>query len=504
MKRVDKKRLDDLEKKINEEKSLRKRQVSKKSDKKTRKNMIRDKKIFKRWFNKYKQDNKDNPNITLDFESLWNKYKTTILDNPWIVWKPQITADGRSPQTEFLMLDNLEVFYGGAGGGGKTVAILAGALQYVTKPKYIALLLRRTYSDLSLPKSLMDLSHIWLDGTDAKWNVSTHTWTFPSGARVVFGYCQNEGDEHRYQSAEFQYIGVDELTEWFEVQYTFLFSRLRRPTEMTIPIRMRSAANPGGIGHEWVKQRFVAKTKDDDDRVFIPAKLCDNPKLDQQMYTKCLMNLNPIRREQILNGDWNINPHGRMFQRGWFGLVDDYPRGGKVVRYWDKAATEPKRGKDPDWTVGVKATMVDGVFYVIDVKRFRGTPQLNESTIKQTAQMDGKSVDIYMEQEPGSAGVADIDNFARRVLLGYSFRGVKTTGSKEIRANPLSSAAEQGNVKLVKGSWIRDFLDEFELFPCGAHDDIVDATSGAFSKLGQNAPLGGLVVDRLFGNRNIF
>jgi predicted phage terminase large subunit-like protein len=253
------------------------------------------------------------------------------------------------------------------------------------------------------------------------------------------------------------------------------------------------------VGHGWVKQRFIVEAKDVDGRVFIPAKLCDNPMLDQESYMKSLMNIDPVRRAQILNGDWEINPQGRIFQRGWFILVDSYPIGGRVVRYWDKAATEPERGKDPDWTVGVKATMVEGVFYVIDVVRFRGTPQLNESTIRQTAEGDGKNVDIYMEQEPGSAGVNDIDNYARKVLIGYSFhKGVKNTGSKELRANPLSSAAEQGNVRLVRASWIRDFLDEFELFPVGAHDDQVDASSGVFNKLTEHVPLGGGVVPSIF------
>jgi predicted phage terminase large subunit-like protein len=98
-----------------------------------------------------------------------------------------------------------------------------------------------------------------------------------------------------------------------------------------------------------------------------------------------------------------------------------------------------------------------------------------------------------------SAGVNDIDNYARRVLVGYCFRGVKSTGSKEVRANPLSSLAEQGNFRLRQSPWNREFLDEFELFPQGAHDDIVDATSKAFSKLKETTPLGGSTVPRLFG-----
>ena len=468
-------------------------------------NNIFSEEIFRKWFrtklsNQNVQDVSDNPDFVLKEDLMWKKYKTTVLDNWWIPWKPLITVDGRSPQAEFLMCEEQEVMYGGAGGGGKTAAMLMGALQYITSSEYNALLLRRTYPDLALPKALMDLAHKWLKGTPATWNQQNHTYTFPSGARLVFGYCEHAGDEERYRSAEFQYIGVDEVTEWEESQYTFLFSRLRRAKSSKVPLRMRCATNPGGKGHEWVKQRFLIEGPKAG-RKFIPARLYDNSEIDQESYVQSLMNLNPVRREQILNGNWDINPTGHKFQRGWFkNPVKDYPRGYPVLRYWDKAATEPKKGKDPDWTVGTKATLADGICYVIDVVRFRGTPQLNESTIRQTAQLDSKTVNIYMEQEPGSSGVSDIDRYARSVLLGFPFWGVKTTGSKELRANPLSSAAEQGNVKLVQAHWNRAFLDEFEVFPEGTHDDIVDATSGAYNKLTETVPLGGSGVPSMFGN----
>jgi predicted phage terminase large subunit-like protein len=461
-------------------------------------NSILDKEMFKQWFYAYKLEQKGSFRFPDNEELLWNQYKTTILDNPWIRWKPLVTENFRSPQTEFLLCNDLEVFYGGSGGGGKSVALLAGALQYVDQPEYDALLLRRKITDLTLPGALIDLAHQWLDDTRAKFDSKNNSFVFPSGSRLAFGYCGCLGDEQRYRSAQFQYIGIDELTQWLEKQYQFMFSRLRKTRNLGAPLRMRSASNPGDIGHAWVKDRFITEHLIPD-RVFIPAKLTDNPVLDQEAYIKSLMNLDPITRAQILNGDWEISPNDGIFKRGWFTIVDDFPKGKRTVRYWDKAATMPERGKDPDWTVGVKATLVDGVFYVIDVVRFRGTPQLNESTIHQTAELDGRRVDIYMEQEPGSSGVSDIDNYARKVLLGYTFRPERTTGSKQMRANPLSSAAERGNVKVVKGFWNRDFLDEFELFPYGSHDDIVDSASGAFGKLTEHVPLGGGMAPSIFG-----
>lgn len=356
------------------------------------------------------------------------------------------------------------------------------ALQYVDIPGYHALLFRRTYADLALPGALMDRAHEWLDDTEAQWNEKEKTWTFPSGATLTFGYLEHEKDKYRYQSAEFQFIGFDELTQFSESQYEYLFSRLRRPEGYPVPLRMRSATNPGGVGHEWVRQRFLVEGEKHG-RVFIPAKLEDNPYLDRESYERSLERLDLVTRAQLRDGNWDIGPGGNKFRREWFEIVADYPKDAEKVRYWDLAATEPKLGKDPDWTVGCLMAMKDGIFYIIDVKRIRGTPQRVEALIKQTAQLDEKSTTIYIEQEPGSSGVNLIDHYRRKVLLGYSFYPDKVTGSKEVRANPLSAAAEAGNVKLVRGPWISDFLQELETFPFGAHDDQVDAASGAFEKL---------------------
>ena len=104
------------------------------------------------------------------------------------------------------------------------------------------------------------------------------------------------------------------------------------------------------------------------------------------------------------------------------------------------------------------------------------------AVIRQTAESDGDGVHIHMEQEPGSAGKFVILTFLRQ-LAGYVFGGERSTGSKADRALPFAAQAEGGAVKLVRGPWNRDFLDEVEVFPFGRHDDMVDATSAAFAKL---------------------
>jgi len=401
-----------------------------------------------------------------------------------------------------------EALYGGAAGGGKSDALLMGALQFINIPGYSAILFRRTYNDLALPGALMHRAKEWLSGTDAHWNAVKHIWTFPSGATLTFGNLDHEDDKFRYQSAEFQYIGFDELTQFLESQYRYLFSRLRRLEGTYIPLRMRAATNPGNIGHEWVSRRFIVpcpKHKDGfqgtceqcldlayrsrQERAFVPALLDDNPYLDRKTYVESLSELDPITRRQYLDGDWTARHGGSIFRREWFTIINEAPANLRKVRYWDLAATKPKPGRDPDYTVGALLGEQDGFYYILDIRRMRGAPPQVEALIKQTAMLDKHATRIYMEQEPGSSGVGQVDHYRREVLKGYSFWGVKTTGPKEERATPVSSAAEGGNIKLVNGAWISAFLDEFEAFPQGMHDDQVDAVSGAFEQLRRMGPI---------------
>lgn len=197
------------------------------------------------------------------------------------------------------------------------------------------------------------------------------------------------------------------------------------------------------------------------------------------------------KKKTVGSRDWDslFQQHPRprddvqFFKREWFEIVGDYPRKARQVRYWDLAATEVKPGKDPDWTSGGRVAEANGIYYVIDIRRTRSTPKGVEDLVGQTAELDGKAVIIHMEQEPGSSGVNTIDHYRRNILKGYSFYGDKKTSNKVERAQPVSSAAEAGNVKLVKGSWNKDFLDEAEQFPNGKHDDMVDVVSGAIAML---------------------
>lgn len=187
---------------------------------------------------------------------------------------------------------------------------------------------------------------------------------------------------------------------------------------------------------------------------------------------------------------------GGMFKRQWFPIVDAAPRDLVArVRRWDLAASQRKG----DYTAGLLLGKKDGRFYVLDLQHVRESPAGVEALVKQTAQVDGYEVEIRMEQEPGSSGLNTIDYYARKVLEGYDFKGVPSTGPKEVRAQPVSAASEAGNVILVRGPWNAAFLDEVTLFPNGDHDDIVDVLSGGFTDLTRTSDSEPILISGGFG-----
>ena len=393
-------------------------------------------------------------------------------------------------QNVFLRTYSIEALFGGAAGGGKSSALLMAALQYVDVPGYSAILFRKTYADLALPGALMDRFRSWINNHDEiHWNNNTYIATFPSGARIAFGYLNNTNDYLRYKGSEFQFIGMDEVTEIRENDYRYLFSRLRRPASgalSKVPLRMRAASNPAP---NWVRQRFILEGTSSG-RIFVPSKLTDNPGIDVDSYRQALSALDPIERRRLEMGDWWATTLGTLFDRTDFVIIDpsEVPQvlsSARAMRFWDLAASEPTSSNpDPDWTVGTLMLFNQGIAYILDVRRQRVKNEKVEQLIAQTAQEDGHSVAIRIEQEPGSSGKALIDQYARYVLPGFDFGGIRSTGDKLTRARPFAAAVANGNVRVVRGSWLTDWLDEFSSFPEACdHDDQVDSAVGAFSYL---------------------
>jgi predicted phage terminase large subunit-like protein len=399
-----------------------------------------------------------------------------VLKNPFI------PAEPTTKQIELLTSNDRELLFGGAAGGGKSIGLTMAALQYVNEPTYNALLVRKTYGMLSQPGALMDIMKEWIQGKGVHWDHIENLLTFPSGAQLKFGYFRNDADRDQYQGANYHFIGVDELTQFEEDQYLWLYSRNRAPVKDDIPIRIWSTSNPGSKGHLWVKQRFIEESNEN--RRYIPSRLGDNPHLSYEEYSKTLMQLDPITRQQLLEGNWEVMATGGYFYRKWFSpFLKEAPLGTKV-RFWDLAASPKTATTDPDWTAGALVSKdKDGIYYLEHLVRTQDTAQAVEKLIRQTADEDGPEVSVVLEQEPGASGLQVLDYYRRHVLADRNLRAYKPSGPKESRIAIVSSHAEAHNLKIVQGSWIRDFLDEAELFPEGTHDDQLDAVAGAISML---------------------
>jgi predicted phage terminase large subunit-like protein len=183
---------------------------------------------------------------------------------------------------------------------------------------------------------------------------------------------------------------------------------------------------------------------------------------------------NPAKREGSIFDSSNIT----------FLAPQDLPKKfDRMVRHWDFAATENKKGLDPDWSVGLLLAEWKGFFYILDVVRDQWSPAQLEEKVKEVAARDTKLIPIHLEQEPGSSGKIAVDHYKREVLKGYRTSSDRTTGDKIFNAGLVASAIENGFMNAVIAPWNKDFKKEMDAFPFDKHDDQVDALSKAYNKL---------------------
>ena len=258
------------------------------------------------------------------------------------IWTPQ------PKQLAFMARGEYEGLYGGAAGGGKSEALVIEALRQVKIPHYKGLIVRKTYPELEelIEKSLNYYPKAY---PGAKFNASAHAWRFPSGARVLFGSMQHTKDRIKYQGRAFDFVGFDELTHFTWDEYSYLFSR-NRPNGPGTRVYMRSTANPGGVGHGWVKQRFITAGPPEStiweatvvrfpdghkeprfrSRVCVRASVFDNRRLleNDPHYLDNLSIMSPAERDALLYGDWDTF-EGQVFTE-WQNDPD---------RYYDRIST---------------------------------------------------------------------------------------------------------------------------------------------------------------------
>ncbi len=216
-------------------------------------------------------------------------------------------------QKTFIDACETEVLFGGAAGGGKSYGQMADALIFALKyGGSKQLVLRRTFSELD--KSLIRTSLALFPREIYTFNSSYHIGKFKNGSLIDFGYCATENDVYQYQSAEYDIIRFDELTHFTENQYIYLLSRVRGANGF--PKQVKSTTNPGGVGHSWVKRRFVDPApsgksfvgEDGMSRIFLPSLLRDNKflYLGDPDYERRLVALPEREKKALLFGDWNI------------------------------------------------------------------------------------------------------------------------------------------------------------------------------------------------------
>ena len=437
------------------------------------------------------------------------------------------------PQTEFLRTSADICIYGGAAGGGKTVGLILEPLRHVTRvANFTAVFFRRTMPQITNPGALWDESLKFYPRVGGIPHLGVREWRWPRGGRIKFAHLQLETTVYDWQGAQIALICFDELTHYTAHQFFYMVSRNRS----TCGVRpyIRATCNPDA--DSWVAN-FLAWWIDEEsglpiperagvlryyirvaeklvwaDRpeelmqhlprpedlpagfelprpisvTFIPATVFDNPALLRvnPEYFAWLTSLPLLERERLLGGNWKIRPAaGLYFKREWCDVADAVPADLDIVRYWDLAATEKTEFNDPDWTVGIKLGRDgDGDYWLLDMVRRRANPGDVERLLLNTATQDGKQVRIGFGQDPGQAGKSQAHHLVR-ALSGFTVGPAPESGDKRTRFGPFSSQCRVGNVKIRRGSWNEELFRVLEGFPDLAHDDEVDACSGALEML---------------------
>ena len=228
---------------------------------------------------------------------------------------------------------------------------------------------------------------------------------------------------------------------------------------------------------------------------FVPGKLEENKILEKNdpSYRGNLMAQSAVDQARLLDGNWKarVKP-GDYFPKNDITVIDELPTDIiRIVRRWDLASSTPNpENKDPDWTYGVKmGKRENGRFVIMHAIGIRKGPGDVDDLIVRVAASDGPTVQIVLPQDPGQAGVYQVNDLVKK-LAGFPVKHEKETGPKEVRAKPLSSQWTHHNVDMLRGAWNAHYLSQMEPFPNPkVHDDAPDASSGAFNELNSGRPI---------------
>lgn len=315
------------------------------------------------------------------------------------------------------------------------------------------------------------------------WRRSDNQMTLGNGAEVLF---RSLDDQERARGPNLSGAWIDEASIVPRGAFEIIIASLREAGEQGW---LSATFTPKGKSH-WTYDVFGGMRPD---TALFRANTADNPFLPGDFADTLAKQYTTQLAAQELGGEF-VELEGSLASREWFGIVDAAPADCRFVRAWDFASTERSaRSDDPDYTVGAKVGVRAGMYYVTHIVRQRSGPGAVEALVRQMAELDGRGTAIVMEQEPGSSGKLFTAALIR-ALGGWPIEAVPVTGDKVTRAMPWLAQAQAGNVKLVRGDWNAELLDEVAAFPIGAHDDQCDAISGAFAKLAAPRKPGGILV----------
>jgi predicted phage terminase large subunit-like protein len=388
---------------------------------------------------------------------------------------PKATREIRLYPKQKSFIDSKALFRAFVGGIGSGKSwLLSYDMLRKSKPEHTYMIVSPTYSMLSdsILRTFLALARD-LDLIDGARRSAPPEVQLKTGAEILF---RSADDPEKLRGPNLAGVALDEASLMSREVYDIAIGRLRQHGRQGW---LTAAFTPKGRQH-WTYKVFGTKQPNTE---LFHATTDENPFLPEAFTLTVGQQYGSRKRRQELGGEF-LDVEGALFQRDWFQIIDcgAVPPLAQLVRAWDLASTEQKNANDPDWTVGLLLGRDKAkVLYVLDVRRTRSSPQQVERLVRATAEADGRTVEIWMEQEPGSAGKFVAESFGK-LLLGFRFNAERSTGSKVDRALPCAAAAENGLIKVARSGWNDAFLDEVESFPGGGHDDQCDALSLAFAK----------------------
>jgi len=449
------------------------------------------------------------------------------------------------PQTQFATTSADIALFGGASGGGKTFWLICEPLRHVRPMKdksgksisnlFNAVTFRRTYKQITEAGGMWsETMHIYPQ-LGAVPKVADLRWEFPGGASIRFRHLQHEQDRMLYQGAQIGLLCFDQAEQFSSEAFWYLLQRNRSMSGIRPYVRMTCNPDPdcflaemidwwldedgypikdrSGILRYFIRlgeqliwadtpQELVEQHSDYFERTgvdpryiyksftFIPSNIRDNQILMEKnpTYLANLWLLPEIERERLLHGNWKIRPAaGNLFNRAWFiPSIDKVPPLGIECRFWDLAASVKKGA---DYTVGIKIRRVRDAYFITDMIKVQMGPAEVDLLMFRTALADYENAKestthyaVRWEIEGGSSGLRD-DHRLRDMLRAFDCGGIRPQGDKVVRAKPLAAASQRGDIRLLRGDWNDEWLTHMHHQPDWSHDDIMDASTGAYNAL---------------------